>query len=91
MIRRKVRSYLPQLQEIYGEALRRDPSLRGKVVVRFVVGPSGAVERAEAAGGTVRDEAFTGAVAGRVRRWTFEPARELPVEVSYPFSFRPPA
>ena len=39
---------MPKLRNCYVAALSRDPELRGKVIVRFEIAPSGAVSKAEA-------------------------------------------
>lgn len=91
MIRRKVRGYLPGLEIVYSAALRRDPELRGKILVRFRIDASGKVQHAESAESSLRDAPFLAAVLENVRRWTFEPIDGRTVEVLYPLVFFVPS
>ncbi|MBW6504428.1 TonB family protein [bacterium] len=91
MIRRRVRDRLPELEAVYADAIRRNPDLRGKLLVRFRIDPSGKVQSAEPADGSFPDAAFVNAVLGKVRRWTFEPPAGRTVEVLYPFVFVAPS
>lgn len=90
MIRRKVLGYLPELEEVYSAAYRRNPEIKGKLVVRFLVGPSGTVHRANPAESSFSDEALIASVLERIRRWTFDPTAGRTVDVLYPFVFVPP-
>jgi TonB family protein len=91
MIRKRVRDHLPELEGVYADAIRRNPGLRGKLLVRFRIDPSGKVQRAEPADGSLPDAAFVNAVLDKVRRWTFEPTAGRTVEVLYPFVFVAPS
>jgi len=91
MIRKRVRDHLPELEGIYTEAIRRNPDLRGKLVVRFRIDPSGKILRAEPAGGDLRDPAFVNSIIGKIRTWTFEPTGGRAVEILYPFLFITPS
>jgi TonB family protein len=91
MIRKRVRDRLPELEGVYTDAIRRTPDLRGKLLVRFRIDPSGRVQRAEPADGSFPDAAFVNAVLAKVRRWTFEPLAGRTVEVLYPFVFVAPS
>jgi TonB family protein len=90
MIRRKVRGYLPELEAAYSAAYRRNPEVKGRLVVRFQVEPSGKVSRAESVESSFRDSTFIQNVLSKVRRWTFEPTEGHTVEVLYPFVFVAP-
>jgi len=91
MIRKRVRDSLPELEAVYNEAIRRNPELRGKIIVRFRIDPSGKVQRAESAEGDVRDPAFVNSVLEKIRRWNFEPTGGHTVDVLYPFIFIAPS
>jgi len=91
MIRKRVRDYLPELEGVYTDAIRRNPDLRGNLLVRFRIDPSGKIQRAESADSSFRDAAFVNAVLEKVRRWTFEPTGGRAVEVLYPFVFIAPS
>jgi TonB family protein len=87
MIRKRVRERLPELEGAYADAIRRNPELGGKLLVRFRIDPSGKVQSAEPADRSFADSAFVNAVLAKVRRWTFEPPAGRTVEVLYPFVF----
>jgi outer membrane biosynthesis protein TonB len=91
MIRKRVRDYLPELEGVYTDAIRRNPDLRGKLIVRFRIDPSGKIRQVEPAEEQFQDAAFVKAVLDRIRRWTFEPTGERAVEVLYPFVFVAPS
>ena len=91
MIRKRVRELLPELEGVYSEAIRRNPALRGRILIRFRIDPSGKVQRAESAGGDLRDPAFVDTVLEKVRRWNFEPTGGRAVDVLYPFLFTAPS
>jgi TonB family protein len=91
MIRRKVVGYLPELEAVYSAAYRRNSKLRGRLVVRFQVDPSGKVSRADFVESSFRDSAFVTSILEKVRRWTFEPTEGRTVQVLYPFVFIAPS
>lgn len=91
MIRKRVLGYLPELEGVYNDAIRRNPDLRGKMLVRFRIDPAGRILYAGPAEEQVGDPAFVNAVLGKVRRWTFEPTGGRSVEVLYPFVFVTPS
>jgi len=91
MIRKRVRDSLPELEAVYNEAIRRNPELRGKLLVRFRIDPSGKVQQAESVEGDFRDSAFVNSILDKIRHWNFEPTGGRAVEVLYPFIFIAPS
>jgi TonB family protein len=91
MIQRKVRGYLPELEATYSSAMRRNRNLKGRLLVRFRIDPTGVVRHAELAERSGGDSVFVAAILERVRNWTFEPTGGLTVEVLYPFVFVSPS
>jgi hypothetical protein len=91
MIRRRVREHLPELEALYSAAFRKDPSIRGKLLVRFRIDPSGRVVRAEHGGSPLQDDRFVESVLTKIRGWTFDPTDGRTVEVLYPFIFIAPS
>lgn len=87
MIRRKVRGYLPELESVYSAALRRDPGLKGKLLIRFRIDAAGNIQQAESMETSLRDPPFAEAILEKVRRWTFEPTGGRTVDVLYPLVF----
>jgi TonB family protein len=91
MIRNRVRARLPELEGIYANAIQQNGDLKGKMLVRFRINPSGKIEVAESVEESFHDAAFVSAVLAKVRRWTFEPPAGRTVEVLYPFVFVAPS
>lgn len=91
MIRNRVREHLPELELLYSSAFRRDPAIRGTLLVRFRIDPSGRVVLAEPSGASPLGDAFVASVLSRVRGWTFDKTEGRTVEVLYPFVFIAPA
>jgi outer membrane biosynthesis protein TonB len=91
MIRKRVREHLPELEALYSAAFRRDPAIRGKLLVRFRIDPSGKVVRAEPGGSPLQDDTFVESVLTKIRGWTFDPTDGRTVEVLYPFVFIAPS
>jgi outer membrane biosynthesis protein TonB len=91
MIRKRVRDYLPELEKAYTEAIRRNPDLRGKLLVRFRIDPAGKIQHAESVEGDLRDPEFVDSVLKKIRNWTFEPVGGRAVEVLYPLVFIAPS
>ena len=91
MIRKKVRGYLPELEAAYSAAIRRNPALKGKLIVRFRIDPSGKVQRAVPMESSFGDGVFIAVVLNKIRNWTFDPPAGQTVEVLYPFVFFAPS
>lgn len=91
MIRDRVAAYLPQLEAAYSSALRLNPDLKGKLVLRIRIDARGNVSRAEPVEAAIPDKAFTSAVVEKVRGWVFHPSAGFAIEVIYPFVFVAPS
>ncbi len=57
------------IQDCYKQALRHQPGLKGKVVVRFFVAPDGTVENVELISSTIDYEPMIQCILYRIRRW----------------------
>lgn len=57
------------VQYCYERELRRNPDLRGKIVVRFTISPQGAVVKVEVVSSTVKNRQVERCVVNRIRRW----------------------
>ena len=77
-----------RLKRLYEEWLKRDPTLSGRLTVKFVILPSGAVANVTVVKSTTGNGDFDEMVLRYIKRWKF-PAVEGagPVEVVYPFVF----
>jgi outer membrane biosynthesis protein TonB len=90
--RRAIGDYIRQnsdvIQDCYSRRLQERPTLQGKLVVRFDIGPSGKVIGATADG--VQDRELIICVVKSVRTWEFnKPASGGKLRVAYPFKFEP--
>ena len=90
LIREVVRENIDEIRYCYERALMTSPSLAGKVAVKFIISPTGAVCASEVAQSTVDSAALAVCVAARVRTWTFpKPNGGGLLVVTYPFIFQP--
>jgi hypothetical protein len=87
IIRRIVRAHIAELRSCYDAGLAKDPTLAGKLVLRFEIGADGKVTLVEIVDDQL-DATVSACVAKAVRRWAF-PKSEGGVVVTYPFEFAP--
>jgi hypothetical protein len=57
------------IQDCYKQALKKQPDLKGKVVVRFSVTPEGRVDLVEVINSTIDYEPIIDCIVSRIRRW----------------------
>ncbi len=90
VIRRTIRRHINEVRFCYEQELTRRPDARGRVAVRFMISPTGAVQSAVATSDSLKSAALRGCIAGAVKRWIF-PAPENSgfVIVTYPFVLEP--
>ena len=87
-VARIVAQHLPAIRYCYESQLGRDPGLRGKVSVKFVIAKDGSVATSSSRADTLKDSAVTDCVHERFRRMRFpEPRGGGIVSVSYPLVF----
>ena len=90
VIRRIVRRHTNEVRACYEARLAADPTLAGKIVVRFVLDAGGHVVAVSIAESTFPDTAVETCIANAVRAWTF-PA--VPgggsASITYPFELSP--
>ena len=89
VIQRVVRQHHRQFRRCYEDGLVRDPDLRGRVVVRLVIGGDGRVSTALNGGSNLPDEAVVDCVVRASRAITFPPPEGGIVTVVYPIVFSP--
>lgn len=86
-VRRVLQRNIGQVQHCYEQALARKPELGGRILVSFVITPTGSVASASADNG-VGDPPMSACVAAAVRRFAFpQPDPPGPVRVEFPFNF----
>ncbi|MBI5548833.1 MAG: AgmX/PglI C-terminal domain-containing protein, partial [Deltaproteobacteria bacterium] len=88
-ISKYVKSRLRAIQNCYEKELKRNVSLKGKVVIRFTIGESGRVMgQPEVEEDTLGNEAVTSCIRNTIRMWMF-PIKDNECPVAYPFIFQP--
>jgi Ca-activated chloride channel family protein len=89
-IQAKVRSNFGKLRMCYEEGLGRDPSLTGRVTVRFVIDREGKVSKVAAGPDTsLPDQTVVDCVVGHFAHLTFPKPEGGIVSVTYPIQFSP--
>ncbi|MEM0954466.1 MAG: AgmX/PglI C-terminal domain-containing protein [Pseudomonadota bacterium] len=74
---------------IYNRALRRDPSLAGKLVFVMEISPSGGISMLELVSSELVDDALTQKLLNRIRLIRFDAANVSTTRVNYAFDFLP--
>lgn len=83
-----IRDNSSDVRECYASRLRDRPTLAGKVVARFDIGPSGKVIGAMADG--IADKELMLCIVTAVRKWQFDkPASGGKLRVAYPYKLEP--
>lgn len=88
VIRRVIQRHLNEVRFCYEENLKRAPELAGRVEVKFIIAPSGAVQMASYTANTLAGDGARTAecIRAAVQRWSFPaPDGGGVVVVSYPF------
>ncbi len=80
---------IKSIQGCYEKELKRNPSLKGKVVVRFSITPQGRSSDIEIEQDTLGNDAVSSCIKTVIRGWVFPFKPESEVPVAYPFVFSP--
>lgn len=64
-----VQNHTRALQDCYKQELKYDPSIKGKIVVRFVIDPDGLVATASIVSSTLNSPRMEGCILTRVKGW----------------------
>jgi TonB family protein len=86
-VRRVVRLAAGRFRNCYQDALRRAPKIQGRVVVRFVIGPDGAVSSAQEESATLADRIGRQCVLAAFFDLRFPIPPGQNITVSYPLLF----
>lgn len=89
VIQRVVRQNFGRMRACYESGLRGNPSLAGRVSVRFVIGSSGAVMSAANGGSDLPDPGVVSCVVRQFSGMSFPQPEGGVVTVSYPITFSP--
>ena len=83
-----IRDNSAEIRDCYARRLADKPTLQGKLVARFDIGPNGKVIGATADG--INDRELVLCVVQVVRKWEFDkPQSGGKLRVAYPFKFEP--
>lgn len=74
---------------LYNRALRNDPFLEGRLVLRIVIEPNGSVSSVEVIENELSDEALVKKLIARMKLTNFGPSNAEPLLKTLPFEFRP--
>jgi TonB family protein len=77
------------IYSVYNRALRKDPGLKGKIVLRLTIAPSGKVTRCELVSSELADPALGEKIASRVRLFDFGAKDVTEITITYPIDFLP--
>ncbi len=84
-----VKKHLAEMRFCYEQALTKNPTLEGKVVLRWVIKPNGTVANVSVKEDTLKDAGAVKCMSARPAKWQFpKPSTKGEVVVSYPFSFK---
>jgi TonB family protein len=90
IIRRVIRSHVAEVKFCYERELIRQPGLQGRLLVQFMIAPTGNVTMSKVQSSTLGNANVEQCVLSAVRRWAFpKPMGGGVVLVAYPFLFRP--
>ncbi|MBN1128644.1 MAG: energy transducer TonB [Chitinispirillaceae bacterium] len=84
-----VASHKASIRMSYEKYLKRDPSLAGKVTVRFTITASGGVSTVSILENSTGSADLEQEITRKIRMWRFESIPEGDVTVTYPFVFTP--
>ena len=74
---------------VYNRALRKDPSLQGKVVLELTIAPSGKVTHCVLVSSELQDAVLGKKISQRVKLFNFEAKDVSEVTITYPIEFLP--
>ena len=88
-IAREIRGRRKAVAACYERALKQQPTLAGKLVVRFSLAAAGTVTAVEIDDDTLGAPDVAACIRALVLRWRFPTLAEGPAELSFPFVFQP--
>ncbi len=77
------------IYSIYNRALRKDPSLQGKVVIELTIAPNGRVTKARIVSSELNNPKLERKLIARVKLFRFKASNAAQVTVKYPIDFLP--
>ena len=77
------------IYSVYNRALRKDPTLQGKVVLQLTISPSGKVTRCELVSSELHDAVLGQKITQRIKLFNFGSKDVSEVTITYPIDFLP--
>ena len=77
------------IYNLYNRALRTNPAMRGKVVIRLTISPDGSVTGIEVVSSELGDKKLERKLALRVKRFRFQPKNVASTTLNYTMDFFP--
>jgi protein TonB len=77
------------IYSVYNRALRKDPTLQGKIVLQLTIAPSGKVIRCVLVSSELHDGVVSQKISQRVKLFSFEAKDVNEVTITYPIEFLP--
>ena len=88
VIKKYIASKTGAIKACYQKGLQANPDLSGKVKVKFLIMPTGAVMGADIEDSSLNDEGVEGCIMNNIKVWHFPPAKGGgTTTVHYPFAF----
>lgn len=87
-VARTIRLGMPAITACYQRALKRNPKLSGKVVVRLSINTMGATTNVTIESDSLGDDQVASCIKSYAQRWRFPPPEGGTAEVSVPFVFQ---
>jgi hypothetical protein len=82
--------YKAALYRIYNRELRKDPTLRGKMLLRLTIEPNGEVSFCKVESTDLASPELVAQIIARVKRFNFGPKEDVPkTTILYPIDFLP--
>jgi len=82
--------YKATLYRIYNKELRKDPTLRGKLLLRIIIEPGGEVSLCKVESTDLGSQELVAKIVARVERFNFGPKDDVPsTTILYPIDFLP--
>jgi hypothetical protein len=82
--------YKAALYRIYNRELRKDPTLRGKILLRISIETSGAVSMCKVESTDLASPELVAKIVARIKRFNFGPKEGVPkITILYPIDFLP--
>lgn len=87
---RIISTYTGGVKYLYNNALRNDPSLKGKITVKLTISEKGKVAKVEIASSTLNNKELEDAIMNRIYKWQFSEAiGSGDFVITYTFDFSP--